>query len=201
MFKLLLSISILILMVTIADASETVPTPLANTSTAQKKVSTKLYRLATQYKQKFLEDIANGDTRFLDCDDIQFGSFMRHYETAVYGVWRYPQEAAQKGIEGITPVRITFNRRGEIVKVELLESSGAKILDDEAMRTLRAIGPVGSFPRSYDKDEFHLIAFFQYGGTQKKQGEQLIDKKTPNDGPIKSEKQWEKEWAERWCFK
>jgi periplasmic protein TonB len=127
----------------------------------------RLAKLEEGYRRKFENDVAEGDTRFLNSDDIQFGSFLRHFETAVYGVWRYPQEAALKGIEGITPVRITFNRRGEIVKVELLESSGARILDDEVMRTLRAIGPVGAFPRGYDKDEFHLIAFFQYGGARK----------------------------------
>ncbi len=127
----------------------------------------RLAKLEEGYRRKFENDVAEGDTRFLNSDDIQFGSFLRRFETAVYGVWRYPQEAAQKGIEGITPVRITFDRRGEIVKVELLESSGARILDDEVMRTLRAIGPVGGFPRGYDKEEFHLIAFFQYGGTRK----------------------------------
>jgi periplasmic protein TonB len=127
----------------------------------------RLAKLEEAYRRKFENDVAEGDTRFLNSDDIQFGSFLRHFEDAVYGVWRYPQEAAQKGIEGITPVRITFNRRGEIMKLELLESSGARILDDEVMRTLRAIGPVGSFPRGYDKDEFHLIAFFQYGGARR----------------------------------
>jgi periplasmic protein TonB len=127
----------------------------------------RLARLEEGYRRKFENDVAEGDTRFLNSDDIQFGSFLRHFETAVYGVWRYPQEAAMKGIEGVTPVRITFNRRGEVTNVQLLESSGARILDDEVMRTLRSIGPVGSFPRGYDKDEFHLIAFFQYGGSRR----------------------------------
>jgi protein TonB len=127
----------------------------------------RLAKLEEGYRRKFENDVAEGDTRFLNSDDIQFGSFLRHFEDAVYGVWRYPQEAAQKGIEGITPIRITFNRSGEITKLELLESSGARILDDEVMRTLRAIGPVGSFPKGYDKDEFHLIAFFQYGGSRR----------------------------------
>jgi len=127
----------------------------------------RMAKLEEAYRRKFENDVAEGDTRFLNSDDIQFGSFLRHFEDAVYGVWRYPQEAAQKGIEGITPVRITFNRHGEITKVELLESSGARILDDEVMRTLREIGPVGSLPRGYNKDEFHLIAFFQYGGARK----------------------------------
>lgn len=127
----------------------------------------RLAKLEDSYRNKFENDIAEGDTRFLNSDDIVFGSFLRRFEGAVYGVWRYPQEAALKGIEGITPVRITFNRRGEITNIQQLESSGARILDEEVLRTLRAIGPVGGFPKGYDKDEFHLIAFFQYGGARR----------------------------------
>ncbi len=129
--------------------------------------ASRLAKLEESYRRKFENDLADGDTRFLNSDDIQFGSFLRRFEGAVYGVWRYPQEAAMKGIEGITPVRITFNRRGEITNIQQLESSGARILDEEVLRTLRAIGPVGGFPKGYDKDEFHLIAFFQYGGTRR----------------------------------
>lgn len=127
----------------------------------------RLAKLEESYRRKFEDDIAEGDTRFLNSDDMLFGSFLRRFEGAVYGVWRYPQEAAMRGIEGITPVRITFNRRGEITRVRQLESSGARILDEEVFRTLRSIGPVGGFPKGYDKDEFHLIAFFQYGGTRR----------------------------------
>jgi len=125
-------------------------------------------QLEETYRRKFEKDIAEGDTRFLNSDDVLFGSFLRRFENAVYGVWQYPQEAAIKGIEGITPVKITFNRKGEIVHVRLLESSGAIILDDEVLRTLKRLGPVGGFPKGYDKDEFNLIAFFQYGGTSRR---------------------------------
>lgn len=127
----------------------------------------RLAKLEESYRRKFESDVAEGDTRFLNTDDIQFGSFLRRFENSVYGVWRYPQEAARNGVEGITPIKITFNRRGEIVRTQLLESSGSTILDDEVLRTLRLIGPVGGFPRGYDKEEFHLIAFFQYGMTRK----------------------------------
>jgi protein TonB len=127
----------------------------------------RLAKLEENYRRKFEDEIAEGETRFLNSDDIQFGSFLRRFETAVYGVWRYPQEAAMKGIEGITPVRITFNRRGEITGVRVLESSGAKVLDDEVLRTLKLIGPMGGFPKGYDKEEFHLIGFFQYGGARR----------------------------------
>lgn len=123
----------------------------------------KLAKIEESYRKKYGDEVQESDTSFLNTDDALFGSFLRRFETAVYGVWRYPTEAARLGIEGITPVRITFNRKGEIEKVELLESSGSRILDDEVRRTLGLIGPVGSFPRGYEKDTFHLIAFFHYG--------------------------------------
>lgn len=128
--------------------------------------ASRLAKLEENYRRSFEKEIAEGDTRFLNSDDIQFGSFLRRFEGAVYGVWRYPREAAMRGIEGITPVKITFNRLGEITNIRQLESSGARILDEEVLRTLRAIGPVGGFPKGYNKDEFHLIAFFQYGGSR-----------------------------------
>ena len=123
-------------------------------------------RLEESYRKKYGPEVEEGETKFLNTDDILFGSFLRRFETAVYGVWRYPSEAVHLGIEGTTPVRITFSRGGEVVNVEVLESSGSRILDDEVVRTLRKIGPVGAFPKGYQKDTFKLIAFFQYGLTR-----------------------------------
>ena len=129
--------------------------------------ASRMAKLEESYRRRFADAIDDGSTRIgLNTDDIQFGSFLKRFETAVYGVWRYPQEAALKGIEGVTPVKITFNRNGEIKKVQLLESSGSRVLDDEVFRTLRLLGPMGNFPKSYDKEEFHLIAFFQYGNAR-----------------------------------
>lgn len=125
--------------------------------------ASRLANLEESYRKKYGPEVADGETRFLNTDDIQFGSFLRRFENSVYGVWRYPAEAAKMGIEGITPVKITFNRRGEIVGRELLQSSGSKILDNEVLRTLDQIGPVGAFPKGYEKETFNLIAFFHYG--------------------------------------
>jgi len=120
-------------------------------------------RLEESYRKKYSQEVEEGEVKSLNTDDIRFGSFLRRFETAVYGVWSYPQEAAMRGIEGMTPVKITFNRKGEIEQVQVLESSGSSILDNEVLRTLHNIGPVGSLPKGYTKDKFYLIAFFQYG--------------------------------------
>ncbi|ACH38517.1 periplasmic energy transduction protein, TonB-related protein [Citrifermentans bemidjiense Bem] len=123
----------------------------------------RLARLEESYREKYRSEVEEGETRFLNTEDIQFGSFLRRLETAVYGVWHYPQAALLRGIEGTTPVKITFNRKGEIVNIDLLESSGSKILDDEVFRALNALGPIGSFPKGYRGETFKLIAFFHYG--------------------------------------
>ena len=119
-------------------------------------------KLEESYRKRYEADVAEGNTNFLNTDDIQFGSFLRRFENAVYGVWRYPPEAARLGVEGVVPVRITFSRTGAIEQVELLETSHSRILDDEVIRTIHALGPIGGFPRNYNKEQFHLIAFFQY---------------------------------------
>ncbi len=123
----------------------------------------RLAKLEEGYRQKYEPEVEEGEARFLNTDDIQFGSFLRRFESAVYGVWRYPPEAARMGIEGVVPTRITVNRKGEIEKLEILESSGSKILDDEVRRALKQLGPIGGFPKAYDKETFKLIAFFHYG--------------------------------------
>ncbi|MRR07636.1 MAG: energy transducer TonB [Deltaproteobacteria bacterium] len=120
-------------------------------------------RLEDSYRKKYDSEIEEGETHFLNSDDIHFGSFLRRFESAVYEVWSYPAAAARSGIQGVTPVRITFNRRGEIENIQLLQSSGSRILDDEVFRALRALGPIGGLPKNYTKDNFKLIAFFQYG--------------------------------------
>lgn len=123
----------------------------------------RLSKLEEGYRQKYGPEVAEGEAKFLNTEDIQFGSFLRRFETAVYGVWRYPGDAARMGIEGVTVVKITFNAAGAVEDVQILESSGSRILDDEVMRTLHSIGSMGRFPRGYTKEKFNLIAFFQYG--------------------------------------
>ena len=123
----------------------------------------RMSKLEEGYRKKYDTEIDEGETRFLNSDDIQFGSFLRRFESAVYGVWTYPAAASRAGIQGVTPVRITFNRKGEIENIQLLQSSGSRILDDEVFRALRALGPIGSLPKNYAKDHFNLIAFFEYG--------------------------------------
>ncbi len=50
---------------------------------------------------------------------------------------RYPRMAMERGIEGITHLHVSFDDLGNIVNVEVTESSGNKALDDAAIATIR----------------------------------------------------------------
>ncbi len=68
--------------------------------------------------------------------DLLF-SFMRRFRTNIYNVWNYPSAAAQKNQQGTCLLRITIDRRGNVSDVQLLESSGHRVLDEEAMTAVR----------------------------------------------------------------
>jgi periplasmic protein TonB len=119
-------------------------------------------RLEESYRMKYLKEVEEGKAMFLNTDDIRFASFGRRFSDAVYDIWRYPEQALRQRIDGATLVKITFKRDGEIANVELLESSGSKVLDDEVFRTLNKLGPVGPLPQHYKQDTLNVITLFHY---------------------------------------
>jgi protein TonB len=129
--------------------------------------SSKMTKFEEYYRQKFEKDIEEGNTRFLNTDDMYFGSFLRRFENSVYGVWTYPEEALRNAIEGSGVIMVTFNRQGEITKHQILESTGSRILDNAMSRALEQIGPVGPLPKEYKKDSINFIFSFGYGVTRR----------------------------------
>ena len=89
-------------------------------------------------------------------------SFMRRFRTYIYNVWNYPTAAAQRNQQGTCLVRITIDRRGNVVDVQLLESSGHRVLDEETIRAVRKGATYGPLPRSYQHEELKIMAFFEY---------------------------------------
>jgi len=106
--------------------------------------------------------MAKGDTVWLDTEQDLLISFMRRFRDNIYGVWNYPAPAAERGQEGTCLLRITVNRRGDVENVELIESSGSPLLDNEAMRAVRLGATYGPLPQSYPNQLLHIMAFFQY---------------------------------------
>lgn len=121
-----------------------------------------LSKIESDWRRKYRADVARGDTVWMDSQQDLLHSFMRRFRTNVYNVWNYPSSAAQRGQQGACLLRITIDRRGNISNVELLESSGHRVLDDEAMTAVREGATYGPLPRAFPHEELKIMAFFDY---------------------------------------
>ena len=89
-------------------------------------------------------------------------SFMRRFRTNIYNVWNYPAAAARQKQQGTCLLRITIDRKGNIADVQLLESSGHRALDEEAIDAVRKGATYGPLPRAFKHEELKIMAFFDY---------------------------------------
>lgn len=121
-----------------------------------------LAKIEIDWRRKYRDDIARGDTVWMDSQQDLLQSFMRRFRDNIYLVWNYPDAAVQRQQQGTCLLRITVDRKGNIVDVELLESSGYRALDDEAIRAVRKGATYGPLPQTYPNEDLKIMAFFQY---------------------------------------
>ncbi|HRF88886.1 MAG TPA: energy transducer TonB, partial [Pseudomonadales bacterium] len=68
------------------------------------------------------------------------------------GNLNYPQEARRKKIYGQLRLVVSLLPDGSIHNIEILQSSGQRILDDAAIRIVRMAAPFAPFPPELRKD-------------------------------------------------
>jgi protein TonB len=62
-------------------------------------------------------------------------------------VRRYPEWAKEQGIEGVAYLRFIVLANGNGQEIKLMRSSGSKVLDEEAIATIKRASPFPSFPK------------------------------------------------------
>jgi protein TonB len=121
-----------------------------------------LSSIESDWRRKYRADVARGDTIWMDSQQDLLHSFMRRFRTNIYNVWNYPSSAAQRNQQGTCLLRITIDRRGNVSNVQLLESSGHRVLDEEAISAVRQGATYGPLPRAYKHEDLKIMAFFDY---------------------------------------
>jgi periplasmic protein TonB len=98
----------------------------------------------------------------LNAPEIQFISYFASIKRKIELVWQYPYEAATAGIQGELTLDLVIARSGKVDSVELVRSSGSKILDDEAMRAIRKAAPFDPIPAQYKIPSLQIRGRFVY---------------------------------------
>ena len=123
---------------------------------------TTMAKLESDWRRKYREGVEKGDTVWLDTEQDLLISFFRRFRTNIYNVWNYPESARLREEEGRCLLRITVSRQGTIDNVELLESSGSYVLDEEAVRAVRKGAPYGPLPAAYPHPQLNIMGYFSY---------------------------------------
>jgi len=98
----------------------------------------------------------------LNAPEVQYISYFASIKRKIELVWQYPYEAAAAGIQGELTLDFVIARSGAVNSIELVRGSGSKILDDEAIRSIRKAAPFDPIPKDYNIPSLQIRGRFVY---------------------------------------
>ena len=98
----------------------------------------------------------------LDTREPQFIGYFSSIKRDIELVWQYPEPALRNGFEGKLILEFTVLWNGELGETRLIRSSGFSILDEEAMRAVKAAAPFQPIPPWIGRKRLPIVASFEY---------------------------------------
>ena len=98
----------------------------------------------------------------LNAPEVQYISYFASIKRKIELVWQYPYDAAIAGIQGECEIDFVIARSGKLESVELIRGSGHKVLDDEAVRSVRKASPFDPIPADYAIPRLEIRGRFVY---------------------------------------
>lgn len=78
------------------------------------------------------------------------------------GNLNYPDEARRRQVHGQLVLTVALDRNGRVKHIDVIESSGHKILDDAAIRIVRLAAPFPAIPTKEGVDELYITRTWQF---------------------------------------
>lgn len=108
------------------------------------------------------EELKNDNTVRLDTKDFRYGPYMGRLRDKIEGVWKYPADAARRGIYGDLEITFTINKNGRLSDIEVTRTSGHSSLDAAAVQALKDGEPYWPLPEDWGKDSLTIPGHFTY---------------------------------------
>jgi len=128
---------------------------------AEKKAIEKIVEESEEGKKS---ETGNGsdDAITFTTKEFKYYGYKTRLKEKIEGIWKYPREAAEKGIYGDLIIQFTILRDGTLGAVELQRTSGYKMLDDAAVQALRDAAPFWPLPKEWKEKTFTIRGHFIY---------------------------------------
>jgi len=98
----------------------------------------------------------------LNAPEVQYISYFASIKRKIELVWQYPYDAMVNGIQGELMIDFVIARNGKLESAVLVRGSGYKILDEEALRSIRKASPFDPIPKEYRIPHLQIRGRFVY---------------------------------------
>ena len=98
----------------------------------------------------------------LDTKDPQYVTYFNSIKRAIEVVWQYPELALRYGLQGRLLLEFSILGNGDIESAKIIRSSGSNLLDEEALRAVKAAAPFGPIPPWLGRNRIDIVASFEY---------------------------------------
>jgi protein TonB len=124
------------------------------------KLAQEIERESEQYAKRPKRKYISANTR-----EYEFAAYMRAWVARIerIGNLNYPDEARRQQLHGQLVLTVGLDRQGKIKSIDVIQSSGHKILDEAAIRITRLAEPFPALPETSEKvDELYISRTWQF---------------------------------------
>jgi TonB family protein len=119
-------------------------------------------KLALQYELDELpRHVEEGKEISLNTTEFKYVSYFSKLKRKIKMVWKYPETARVRGLQGTLTLKFVLNGDGSLRDVRVVQSSGYQILDEGAVEAVKKAAPFYSIPEVLG-DNLPIVADFQY---------------------------------------
>jgi len=152
----------------ISDTAQTEVDPPEQTPTAAElKRQQAIAQLAAELRRKKVDYAKRPKVKYLTAStrEYAYAAYMRGWSDRVerVGNLNYPEEARRRGLHGDVLLTVVLELDGSIKSIEVIQSSGQKVLDAAAERIVRLAAPFPAAPRSTERiDELNITRTWRF---------------------------------------
>jgi periplasmic protein TonB len=151
-----------------SDTARTQVDPQEQALTAEElKRQQAIAQLAAELRQKKVAYAKRPKVKYLTAStrEYAYAAYMRGWSDRVerVGNLNYPEEARRRGLHGDVLLTVVLNLDGSIKSIEVIQSSGQKVLDAAAERIVRLAAPFPPAPKSAERiDELNITRSWRF---------------------------------------
>lgn len=153
------------------DEQQTKPDEITINQQASTNKNTKTARLAQEISNIIENRSERPKVKYMNSSTKEFipARYMREWINRVerVGNLNYPDQARRQKLSGTLILDVVINSDGELVKIDLRQSSGYKLLDDAARRIVKLAAPYSPFPAKLkqEADIIHITRSWEFMST------------------------------------